>query len=105
MHSYAVLNNSIYLPSLSGLEAPKVTGNSTGYEGKELELQCNVSGNPAPTQFQWFKDNKQVPGSSRIFKKSVGREDKGDYTCNVTNSFGEKMSGKFPVDVYCEYYY
>lgn len=75
------------------------------HEGKTVRLDCRAKGTPEP-KVTWFKDGQKLDkGSDRVdinkFKLSLNSlvaEDKGNYTCVVSNSEGS-LEWTFFVDV------
>ena len=70
-------------------------------EGQTAVLNCNATGNPAPS-LSWFRDSLPVPipGSSRIQQTGngsllvggAGREDQGEYVCRAENEVGSETA-------------
>nr|XP_023019782.1 neuroglian [Leptinotarsa decemlineata]XP_023019783.1 neuroglian [Leptinotarsa decemlineata]XP_023019784.1 neuroglian [Leptinotarsa decemlineata] len=74
--------------------------NEVAYRGKRAELYCIFGGTPLP-QTVWKKGGKLVQSSDRITQGNYGKsliikvvdfEDRGTYTCEVSNGVGEAKS-------------
>lgn len=76
--------------------------------GNNVKLLCDASGNPPPTVV-WYKDGKRLthvlqdpdpilPHQFTLTLPSVIPDDKGVYTCNVSNAFGY-ISKTYKVEV------
>ncbi|PVD29566.1 hypothetical protein C0Q70_08820 [Pomacea canaliculata] len=73
--------------------------------GESIKLDCQAKGKPSP-KVTWFKDGQKLEkGNGRLTIKkhrltinSLAVEDKGNYTCSVSNSKGQ-IEWTFYVDV------
>ncbi|XP_050313304.1 neuroglian isoform X2 [Anthonomus grandis grandis] len=81
--------------------------NEVGHRGKKIELFCIFGGTPLP-QTVWYKDGKPIRSMDRITQGHYGKsliikmvdfEDKGTYTCEVSNGVGELKSYSINLDV------
>ncbi|XP_072152903.1 coiled-coil domain-containing protein 141 isoform X3 [Bemisia tabaci] len=93
------------VPSDEHISAPefvKPLQNTVTKEGEELELSCQVTGNPLPT-VQWYKDDVCIDNSSdyvisynngeAILKlEKTTENDCGKYSCKATNASGSSYS-------------
>ena len=62
-------------------------------------LECTVNANPSP-YIVWFKDGKRLSNDGTyLTMKGVTDNDRGNFTCEATNSYGSKTSDKFSFDV------
>ncbi|GFQ72134.1 uncharacterized protein TNCT_416441 [Trichonephila clavata] len=81
-------------------------------EGNDVYFECNIKANPAVTEVTWYSDDEQlatnlsrgilVNNQSLILQK-VGRENRGMYRCQATNSEGEGESDVVKLDIQCIY--
>jgi len=75
-------------------------------EGEEVNLQCEVSGNPQPSVV-WSKQDGNVPQASHrtcpknscLTLSSVSRDDSGVYTCSADNGVGQPDSATINLTV------
>ncbi|XP_067399040.1 cell adhesion molecule 3 isoform X1 [Emydura macquarii macquarii] len=71
-------------------------------EGQELQLQCEVQGNPIPQEFLWTKEGSDLPlqmNPSRILTfQFVNKSDSGTYICRATNTMGSVIA-KYNLDI------
>ena len=61
--------------------------------GDAVTLQCSaVDPTESVLSFQWFKDDRLIPGQSSyaLVLDAVGQNDTGTYTCQVSNKLGMK---------------
>ena len=61
--------------------------------GDAVTLQCSaVDPTESDLSFQWFKDDRLLPGqsSSALVLDAVGQNSTGTYTCQVSNRLGMK---------------
>ena len=61
--------------------------------GDAVTLQCSaVDPTESDLSFQWFKDDRLLPGqsSSALVLDAVGQNSTGTYTCQVSNGLGMK---------------
>lgn len=74
--------------------------NEVALRGRNIELFCIYGGTPLP-QTVWSKDGKAIHWSDRITQANYGKsllirhvasEDKGTYTCDVSNGAGQQKS-------------
>ena len=62
-------------------------------------LECTVTANPSPN-IVWFKDGKRLSNTGAyLTMKGVTNHDRGNFTCEATNSYGTKTSDKFSFDI------
>ena len=95
--------------------APLITTQPQGglvYEGGNVTLSCNASGNPVPT-IKWTRNGSVL--TSSVLRISFGAEsreltitivnrtDMGEYRCVANNSVGNVTSDAATLDVQCEY--
>ena len=80
---------------ISDLDDCYVTGEQHVYEGQNISLTCNGSGNPYPT-FAWNLDGHQLKMSSRITLQgnqlnvfNATTNDGGKYACVAFNRVGQ----------------
>ena len=90
--------------------------NVTRLEGGKLEMPCEARGLPGNFTVTWLRDNHAVRAipwlMSRTLLKSDGTlvinpvhsEDRGLYTCHVTNGIGEPQQASAFFEVECEYH-
>ncbi|PRD24940.1 UNVERIFIED_CONTAM: hypothetical protein NCL1_42362 [Trichonephila clavipes] len=81
-------------------------------EGNDVYFECNIKANPAVSEVTWYSDDEQlatnlsrgilVNNQSLILQK-VGRENRGMYRCQATNSEGEGESDVVKLDIQCKY--
>ncbi|KAF8773189.1 B-cell receptor CD22 like protein [Argiope bruennichi] len=77
-------------------------------EGNDVYFECNIKANPAVTEVTWYADDEQlvtnisrgihVNNQSLILQK-VGRENRGMYRCQATNTEGEGESDVVKLDI------
>ena len=94
-------------------DQPEITDhpqNKTRIEGDNVNLSCNVDGNPVPT-ISWTRDESPVITSERISisddKKqltitNVKRTNSGEYRCVANNSLGDATSNAATLNVQCK---
>ncbi|XP_036949822.1 cell adhesion molecule 4-like isoform X7 [Acanthopagrus latus] len=88
-----------YEPYLTGASHPSPTVLT---EGNPLQLDCSAVGNPRPT-YTWAVPSGVSPTkSSVLIINSTTTEDKGQYTCFVSNNQGN-VTVKFDVEVKRDY--
>ncbi|KAF1394735.1 hypothetical protein PFLUV_G00004240 [Perca fluviatilis] len=75
--------------------------NITVAEGNSLQLNCSTVGNPSP-MYTWTSPIRSYPNGSVLTIDSVTSEDKGQYTCSVSNRMGT-VTVTFNVDVKVSY--
>ncbi|TDH15791.1 hypothetical protein EPR50_G00012650 [Perca flavescens] len=75
--------------------------NITVAEGNSLQLNCSAVGNPSP-MYTWTSDIRSYSSGSVLTIDSVTSEDKGLYTCSVSNHVGT-VTVTFNVDVEGEF--
>ncbi|TDH15792.1 hypothetical protein EPR50_G00012660 [Perca flavescens] len=75
--------------------------NITVAEGNSLQLNCSAVGNPSP-MYTWTSDIRSYSSGSVLTIDSVTSEDKGLYTCSVSNRVGT-VTVTFNVDVKVSY--
>lgn len=63
-----------------------LTQNQTVFKGEEIDLLCDVVGDPLPA-IQWYKDNELIVGhtSEILFADNVSVGDSGVYHCVASN--------------------
>ena len=61
--------------------------------GNTLVITCDARGDQ-PLQYQWFRNGRLLNFSRRheLVIERVGVEHGGEYECNVSNRFGDKLS-------------
>lgn len=81
--------------------------NEVALRGQKVELFCIYGGTPLP-QTIWSKDGRPIPWSDRITQGNYGKslvikhtslEDKGSYTCDVSNGAGPPQSSTINLDI------
>ena len=93
------LNQHTDEPYLTGASHPSPTVLT---EGNPLQLDCSAVGNPRPT-YTWAVPSGVSPTkSSVLIINSTTTEDKGQYTCFVSNNQGN-VTVKFDVEVKREF--
>uniref|UniRef100_A0A8C5BCD9 Myomesin 1 n=1 Tax=Gadus morhua TaxID=8049 RepID=A0A8C5BCD9_GADMO len=102
-HSY------VFLPDRARVKGglPDVV---TIQEGKDLNLTCNISGDPVP-EVTWLKNEREIVSDDHLLLKfesgkfasfiitKVNSDDSGKYSILVKNKFGTE-SGEFTVSVF-----
>ncbi|XP_002939173.1 cell adhesion molecule 4 [Xenopus tropicalis] len=73
-------------------------------EGDELNLKCEVTGNPRPTEIIWTRLNDSLPERAQIQGDvlsfpSLSLQDNGTYSCQVSNKHG-RSSDQYVLVVY-----
>ncbi|KAM8927801.1 cell adhesion molecule 4 [Pelodytes ibericus] len=73
-------------------------------EGDELQLKCDVTGNPRPTEIIWSRLNDSLPEQAQIQGDvltfpSLSLQDNGTYSCQVSNKHG-RISNQYVLVVY-----
>lgn len=88
-----------YLPSFSPTDPPKVLIVSPRQlkvpEGANITLECNVTGNPAPT-IQWTKGNGScvvISSQKALTILHFNQIDSGTYFCTASNGIGSPDTG------------
>lgn len=88
--------------------------NVTRLEGDKLEMPCEARGLPGNFTVTWYRENHAVRSipwlESRTLLKRNGTlvispihsDDRGMYTCEVTNGIGEPQRASAFVEVECE---
>ncbi|XP_050520545.1 neuroglian isoform X2 [Daktulosphaira vitifoliae] len=81
--------------------------NEVALLGKKVELFCIYGGTPLPETI-WLKDGKQIQPNERVTTGNYGKslvirkvllEDRGKYTCEVSNGVGSPQSYNIELDV------
>ena len=81
--------------------------NEVALRGQKIEVFCIYGGTPLP-QTVWSKDGRPIAWSDRITQGNYGKsliikhtalEDKGSYTCDVSNGAGQQQSSSIILDV------
>lgn len=81
--------------------------NEVALRGKKIELFCIYGGTPLP-EIVWLKDGRVIQSSERVTSENYGKsllikhvksEDKGTYTCDVSNGVGSAKSYSISLDV------
>ncbi|KAM5132117.1 cell adhesion molecule 4 [Mantella aurantiaca] len=73
-------------------------------EGDSLNLKCEVTGNPRPTEILWSRLNDSLPERSQVQSDilnipSLSLQDNGTYSCQVSNKHG-RSSDQYVLVVY-----
>lgn len=79
--------------------------------GSSAILSCVIDGNPIDLNgIRWFKDNQELSfdqwekrierNEASIIRKSIHREDSGQYACEIENQFGNSHA-TLPLIVQC----
>ena len=93
------LNQHTDKPHLTGASHPNSTVLT---EGNTLQLDCSAVGNPSPT-YSWTGPSGVFPTKTSVLTiNSTTTENKGQYTCFVSNNQGN-VTVKFDVDVKREF--
>lgn len=88
-----------------GAKAPEILTplrDTAGEEGRQVRLECHISGNPRPT-IKWFKGARELIDTTKFSMVTTGDrhelvinelygEDADEYTCRATNSGGAKST-------------
>lgn len=88
---------------------PKITSNTLHradiYEGQDLTLSCNATGDPQPnitwTKGDLPKSEFKVLGRDLLLV-DVKRRDVGSYRCTASNGYGENASEISIVGLHCK---
>jgi neuronal cell adhesion molecule len=81
--------------------------NEVALRGQKIELFCIYGGTPLP-QTVWTKDGKPISWSDRVTQGNYGKsliikhaslDDKGSYTCDVSNGAGQPQSSTINLDI------
>ena len=72
----------------------------TLFEGESLEIDLNVSGDPAPI-VEWFRNGKLLEGATTgtLSLNQAGIDQAGNYEAQISNEFGEITIGPIVVNV------
>ena len=94
--------NILFSPS----DSTKITVSSANpvvVEGESVSLDCNATGNPAPT-VTWTKDgnNSVLYQGERYTIDRITRQQAGRYICTAENGIGSKLNATFAVIVHCK---
>ena len=88
--------------------------NVTRLEGDKLEMPCEARGLPGNLSVTWFREShaiRSIPWleSRTLFKKDgslvispVHSDDRGLYSCEVTNGIGEPQRASAYIEVECK---
>ncbi|XP_053307366.1 cell adhesion molecule 4 [Spea bombifrons] len=73
-------------------------------EGDQLQLRCDVTGNPRPAEIIWSRLNDSLPERAQIQGdlltfSTLSLQDNGTYTCQVSNKHG-RSSDQYVLVVY-----
>lgn len=79
-------------------------------EGDRAQLDCQVSANPAETDFGWTFNNGQllvgsdnvVMSNSSLVIMRATRYESGKYHCWAANDEGRTLSNMLQLDVHCK---
>ncbi|XP_041346861.1 carcinoembryonic antigen-related cell adhesion molecule 5-like, partial [Gigantopelta aegis] len=72
----------------------------TVIEGGNLTVRCSADCNP-PCGYSWTLGTQQLSSSSLLTLADINRNQKGEYTCTVNNTFIPKSrSGRFSLTVF-----
>ncbi len=89
--------------------------NVTRLEGEKVELPCEARGLPGNISVTWYRENHAVRSipwleSRALLKKdgalvisSIHSDDRGLYTCEVTNGIGEPQRASAYIEVECNF--
>lgn len=89
--------------------------NVTRLEGDKLEMPCEARGLPGNFSVTWFRENHAVRSipwlESRTLLKRDGTlvispvhsDDRGLYSCEVTNGIGDPQRASAYIEVECKY--
>ena len=96
----------LFWPSFSVLSQIYVnvtSGNETLEEGENVSLYCNVSGFPKPT-ITWSEVgvHEPVERGHWLNLTDTTRNEAGNYSCQASNTCGEKNSSTISIDVQCK---
>uniref|UniRef100_F6W995 Ig-like domain-containing protein n=1 Tax=Monodelphis domestica TaxID=13616 RepID=F6W995_MONDO len=72
-------------------------------ENQTVEMTCQSSANPLPTNYSWFQDGKLMPGETKqqLRFQVVKRQQSGQYACQAENSEGRgQVSAAVRLDVW-----
>lgn len=81
--------------------------NEVALRGQKIEIFCIYGGTPLP-QTVWSKDGKPISWSDRVTQGNYGKslvikhtqlDDKGSYTCDVSNGAGQPQSSTINLDI------
>lgn len=81
--------------------------NEVALRGQKIEIFCIYGGTPLP-QTVWSKDGKPITWSDRVTQGQYGKslvikhtqlDDKGSYTCDVSNGAGQPQSSTINLDI------
>ncbi|XP_044527117.1 B-cell receptor CD22 [Gracilinanus agilis] len=77
----------LYAPKDSKVDPAQVVKS----ENETVEMTCQSSANPLPTNYSWFKDGKLMPGETKqqLRFQEVKRQQSGQYACLAENSEGQ----------------
>jgi hypothetical protein len=81
--------------------------NEVALRGQKIELFCIYGGTPLP-QTVWSKDGRSITWNDRVTQGNYGKsliirhtslEDKGSYTCEVSNGAGQQQSSTINLEI------
>ena len=81
--------------------------NEVALRGQKIEIFCIYGGTPLP-QTVWSKDGRPIAWSDRVQQSNYGKsllikhaqlDDKGAYTCDVSNGAGQPQSSTINLDI------
>lgn len=88
---------SKYITCILSVVSPlvNISVETVGIQGNSLTLDCNPTGQPAPSVI-WLRGPTQIQGNSRVMVDGVGRlifstvfsADADTYSCTATNDVG-----------------
>ncbi|XP_074162873.1 B-cell receptor CD22 isoform X2 [Sminthopsis crassicaudata] len=96
--SEAVHLQVLYSPKLSKVQPSEFIV----LENNTVELYCTTKAYPPPTNYTWYRDEKQILGETneKLKFQKVNRQQTGQYTCLAENSEGwGEVSEKSRLDV------
>src|SRR4029434_6218882 len=73
-------------------------------EGSKVTLTCRTDANPPAHDYRWYKNgrNTHLGNSETLSFSHVSYEDRGEYSCQATNTYGSTASPSTSLRVLCE---
>ena len=111
---FYIIGLSLYIltnvPLIFTAIAPSFKKNGFGpfylFNEREGRLKCDPEAAPRPSQFKWYKDDKEltsarysVTADGTLVINTVNRNDAGNYACYAKNYLGEATSDRSPATV------